>query len=335
MGKFQTGAGTLSAGETFSVSFHRTLRVPDDGKVYPLPPSLGTLPLHKVSAYERRAPAHWDRQRGYFLPLYQREALWLSFDGPYWKPTALKVGVGQVSAITGEAWNDELHAAPQDYLVCPNQPWLDGFKTEAGIVRQFVAVPLGEGYSVTEQLSDSGEGELRLLVIEPRPGRFPDKPPADKAPIGVAYSASVTAPAVQEMGLAAGGKIEQKIYPDPYGLDTWDPARSALLSLYMVNSVDYELITGEPPPPTPIDADLYTRYGLPWFKLYDEERGDIEVSQSLGDVRPIQEIDRAAGKEKDPADTSIEIEPEQVKEVRPEPRRKRSPRKAKSRSKPT
>jgi len=29
-------------------------------------------------------------------------------------------------------------------------------------------------------------------------------------------------PPPDEMGLAAGGKIKQKIYPDPYGISTWD-----------------------------------------------------------------------------------------------------------------
>ena len=35
---------TVSVGERFSPSFQCTLRVPDDGRDYPLPPGLGPLP---------------------------------------------------------------------------------------------------------------------------------------------------------------------------------------------------------------------------------------------------------------------------------------------------
>jgi hypothetical protein len=31
-------------------------------------------------------------------------------------------------------------------VVLPEQPWLDGYCVEKGYIRQFVAMPLGEGY---------------------------------------------------------------------------------------------------------------------------------------------------------------------------------------------
>lgn len=31
----------IRIGQRFAVSFHRTLRIPDDGRTYPLPPGLG------------------------------------------------------------------------------------------------------------------------------------------------------------------------------------------------------------------------------------------------------------------------------------------------------
>jgi hypothetical protein len=33
---------------TCEVSFERTLKIPDDDKIYPLPPSLGKFPIRKV-----------------------------------------------------------------------------------------------------------------------------------------------------------------------------------------------------------------------------------------------------------------------------------------------
>jgi hypothetical protein len=165
-------------GERFSVSLQRTLRIPDDGRTYPLPPSLGTFPIHRVEDYSERVPSAWRERGGFFVPLYQREALWLQFDGAPWKPNAVRVGVGGVNAITGEPWSEGLRADPQNYIVCPDQPWLDGIHTAEGTVRQFVAVGLGMGDTVEEQLTGAATfGGLQLQAYEPKPGRFPDRPP--------------------------------------------------------------------------------------------------------------------------------------------------------------
>ena len=54
---------------------------------------------------------------------------------------------------------------PQDYMVVPGQPWLDGFCVEKGLIRQFVAMPLGEGYTPEEQLTGEAEhGGLQIAV---------------------------------------------------------------------------------------------------------------------------------------------------------------------------
>jgi hypothetical protein len=46
-------------------------------------------------------------------------------------------------AVTGDPWSRDLQADPQNYLVLPEQPWLDGFAVRKGVIRQFVAMPLG------------------------------------------------------------------------------------------------------------------------------------------------------------------------------------------------
>src|SRR5512132_101448 len=112
------------------IGFHRTLRIPDDGRDYPLPPSLGHFPLHRVEDFAATVPTAWKQHGGVFLPMYQREALWLSFTAPDWRPMVLKVALGMVNALTGKPWSEGLADAEQDYLVCPPQPWLDGMKTE-------------------------------------------------------------------------------------------------------------------------------------------------------------------------------------------------------------
>src|SRR5258708_28893374 len=66
-----------------TVSFERTLRIPDDGKTYTLPPSLGSFPLKHVDDYAKTVPDSWNKRGGVMMPMYQAEALWLFFRGEY------------------------------------------------------------------------------------------------------------------------------------------------------------------------------------------------------------------------------------------------------------
>lgn len=299
----------IHVGERFSFTLQRTLRLPDDGKTYPLPPGLGAFPVLRVSDYEDKVPQQWREQGGFFVPLYQREALWLQFEGAWWKPNAVKVSVGGINAVSGEAWNEELRNDPQNYIVCPDQPWLDGINIGESQIRQFVATPLGLGDTIEEQLTGSHEwGGLQLQVFEPRPGRFPDQPPA---PGPVIFESLAEAPAAAGMGIGAGGRMEQKIYPDSYGLDTWDPASCTQVLIHIVNSEQYFAITGREPPPSPVSAQLYSNMKLPWFQLYDEDRADLPASERLKTVKALQEreLERGSG-EKD--SENLKIDPDQI-----------------------
>ena len=40
---------------------------------------------------------------------------------------AVEVAAGKIDALTGANWSNEISEQPQDYLVVPEQPWLDGF----------------------------------------------------------------------------------------------------------------------------------------------------------------------------------------------------------------
>lgn len=298
-------------GERFSVSFQRTLRIPDDGQAYPLPPGLGAFPIYRVADNSDRVPSSWLEQGGIFIPMYQREALWLGFSAAHWKPNAVKVGTGAVNAVSGLPWDEALHADPQDYIVCPDQPWLDGINAGDGDVRQFVAMPLGAGYTVAEQVSaDEAMGGIQLLVFEPKAGRFPDLPPPAKDDFLIEESAPQ-----MDMGLAAGGRIVQKIYPDPYGIEVWDHEERGALSVHIVNSAQFRELTGLAPPPSPIDARTYTERGFPWFALYDEAREDLPAAPPLTSVKSVRERDAELGIAGEADDTSVEIAEGRVKRL--------------------
>ena len=86
----------LHLGPNLQITFQRTLRIPDDGQPYPLPPGLGHFPIRRVEDYIDRVPADWREHGGVFIPMYQREAMWLRFENQkHWRPTALKIAVGK------------------------------------------------------------------------------------------------------------------------------------------------------------------------------------------------------------------------------------------------
>jgi hypothetical protein len=290
-----------------SITFHRTLRLPDDGRNYPLPPSLGHFPVHRVEDYADRVPPSWRPHGGVFIPMYQREAAWLSFSAPHWRPQALKVAVGMVNAVSGRPWSERIvEGDEQDYLVCPPQPWLDGINAGDGIVRQFVAMPLGMGYTVEGQVTgDERFGGIQLVSFEPKPGRFPDSPPP--VPREAVRARGMFAPAMAdagvwlgdmggaEMGLAAGGRMEQSIYPDPHGADTWSNTKTGRVYVHIVNSMLYQQITGRRAPHTPVTAKTYAEHGYPWYDLYDEHLGDVDPSETLAGVKSVKEKDAEKG----------------------------------------
>ena len=305
----------IRVGDRFALGLHRTLRIPDDGKIYPLPPGLGRFPLFKVLTYQHRVPPQWLEEAGALMPMYQREALWIGFHAADWKPNAVKIAVGGINVVSGEPIDKGLRADPQDYIVCPDQPWLDGINTGYGSIRQFVAMPLGKGYTVEASITGMEKfGGIQISVFEPKPGRFPDTPPLRSESGPVRFAAPKTGTEPQYMGLGAGGEMKQKIYPDSYGIDVWDLDNYGSLSIHIVNSAQFLELTGVPPPATPIDTKTYTEYGLPWFDRYDELEQDVAPPEKLTKVKTIAETDAGRGK-KGSGDETVDVQKKQIKKL--------------------
>jgi hypothetical protein len=246
--------------------------------------------------------------------MYQREALWLGFQGADWRPNAVKIGVGKINAISGRPWNQSLSNGTEDYLVVPDQPWLDGINAGKGIIRQFVAMPLGMGYTVEGQITGREEhGGLQIIVYDPKPGRFPEEEPRRPSSERICFCCSTAAEYGGAMGLSAGGRMKQKIYPDSYGIDSWDPQAFGRVYVHIVNSGMYREITGSEPPPTPVTAQEYARHGFPWFDLYDQEKATIEGAEALAGVKSVGEMDKNLGFTSQQGDSSLDIPGSKVK----------------------
>jgi len=110
-----------------------------------------------------------------------------------------------------EAVSERLERTRQDYVVCPDQPWLDWMNAGDLYIRQFVAMPLGMGYTVEGQVTGKEEfGGIQLVVYDPKPGRFPDEPPVHERRFGDMLLVMDSCESYA-MGLAAGGRMRQKI----------------------------------------------------------------------------------------------------------------------------
>ena len=143
------------------MAFMRTLRIADDGTTYFPAPRAGRFPLRHGDDFKDYVPPNRRKHGGVILPMYQAEALWPSFNTGYssWSyyPFLIRIGTGKINAVTGEPWTDQISRDQQDYVGAPEQPWLDGDCVEKGTIRQFVAMPIGRGYTAEEQITGKAE----------------------------------------------------------------------------------------------------------------------------------------------------------------------------------
>ncbi|WP_411147750.1 hypothetical protein [Streptomyces sp. A30] len=293
-----------------AVRFVRTLRLPETG-THPLPPGLGEFPVRRVSDYPDTVPEGWRARGGVMLPVYLREAMWLSFSGTR-EPAALQVGVGKVCAVSGRPWSERLSRDPQNYVVLPRQPWLDGINSGKGTVRQFVAVPLGLGATVEGQVTGEevwGGVQLQAFSLKDGPlarWREEERLRAERARAmpspGKGYGAAMpmaapAAPAAAPaggrpraaaaMGLGVGGSMRQEVYRDDRPPADWAEQPAGRVFVHLVTPPEWRRITGEAPPPSPVDRAAYTRAGLPWFDYYDQDAEDLTATDTLQDVKPV------------------------------------------------
>jgi hypothetical protein len=322
------------------VNLQRTTRVPV-GKINSLPAGLGSFPIYKVSDFRSGCPKQW-RDDSYFFPMYRQEAMWLNFGRGYnHNAKALIVGAGNINAVTGKPFdpgkrlydeNGESDAqktdetkleikleSPQNYLVVPPQPWLDGWKAEDGKIYQFVAAEMGSGETVEGQITgEETVGGIQLIVFDATKELINESTPHEYVSGGFikstfsshhylagietqcCYASGVQArglgskkvmacKAVRSMGLGRGGEIRQKIYPDPYGVDVWKKEPTAVEVIYMVSSEDFRQVTGHEAPPTPVQYEDYQKKQMPWFDLHDENLKDTKGNKLFEKLKPVGE----------------------------------------------
>ncbi|MDH3458816.1 MAG: hypothetical protein OER90_18390 [Gemmatimonadota bacterium] len=277
------------------IEFQRTLRIPDDGKEYPLPAGLGRFPLRHVDDFPQRVPARWLEHGGVMLPMYQSEALWINLSGDY--PFAVKVAAGKINAVTGKPWSNGLNRGPQDYVVVPEQPWLDGYCVKKGIIRQFVAMPLGAGYSAEEQITGEAEHGGIQIIAHPMKRTVYEQRFATRFAQYEEEGMTLGTPAMMlsrtfDMGLGAGGRMRQEIYDDPFDFSDWDTEHASRCFVHLANSLMWREITGEAPPTTPLTSREYATHHIPWFEYYSDADA-VHGSKILDGIKSVFEFGKS------------------------------------------
>jgi len=99
-----------------------------------------------------------------------------------------------------------------------------------------------------------------------------------------------------EMGIGKGGKIIQKIYEDPYGIDVWKVKPTTTLAVYLVNAEMFAEITGIQTP-VPVGYEIYDG---PWFGMNDKQEKDVAGSEKFTGLKSAVFPDSDLGKEQKP-----------------------------------
>ncbi|KAL4740495.1 hypothetical protein BDV11DRAFT_204276 [Aspergillus similis] len=316
------------------LSFHRTLRMPDDEKIHPLPASRGLFPLYNVNAFASQLPERITKRGGIFFPMWQREALWIQFNHRGGNTHyAIRVNIGHINSVSGLDIYEV--SDKQDYLVVPGQQWLDG-----------IAAAVGSGYTVEGQVSGKEKfGGIQIEVIPsyehgthtfsysteqghvkyaaehdtPSDYALKDGDKVTMAPKPSTFMGQARlcdflddGESLEEIE-SLWGKLMQDIVQDSYPKGVWDTARTRLLDIHILQPSDFEAVTHIVPPRTPITTEDYIKAGIPFYAVEEDPDRRLDGSATLAGVKSISAMDEEIGV--DEADTKFD--PLKPKRIRP------------------
>jgi hypothetical protein len=182
-------------------------------------------------------------------------------------------------------------------MVRPGQPWLDGFCVAKGVIRQFVAMPLGKGYTAEEQLSGEATwGGLQIIAYPMKKDAYerryarPRSVTLGNCSFRLAEKSCLSSP----MGLAPGGRMHQEIYEDPNALSDWDQRKGERCFIAILNSQDWHAVTGEDVPSKAVSAKDYAVAGLPWFDYYSDLK-PVPGSGALAKLQGLRDLSASKG----------------------------------------
>ena len=299
-------ADRVQIGRHFSVSFERTLRIPDDGRDYPLPPSLGQFPVRRVADYadrvpggvaraRRRVPAHVPA-RGDVAELPRRA---LAAERGQGRRRQGQRALGRARTTSGSSGDAR------------------GLRGRARRSR---------GWTASTPATASSASSWRCRSAWATPSRA--RSPARSATAGCRSSASTRSPAASPTSRRRAPARAARASPSAARSRRrpWRPRRRAprWASRRAAGCASTSIPTRTASTPgtrpttaassctsstascgarsrasrsrrRPVDARAYTNAGLPWFELYDDQLGDIPASDVLANVKSVAQKDAQHG----------------------------------------
>ena len=103
---------------------------------------------------------------------------------------------------------------------------------------------------------------------------------------------TIKKPKGQEMGLAVGGRMQQKLYIDSKSnFKMYDYKNPTRIFINIANGTLWNTITDKPMPPSPLTSLTYKKFNYPWFYMYDESIEDLPESSILKKVKSVNDIE--------------------------------------------
>ncbi|PTD02116.1 hypothetical protein FCULG_00012190, partial [Fusarium culmorum] len=240
--------------DDLEISFKRTVRVPDNDDTNNLPPDAGSFPLYKVDDYAETLPLSMAQKGGLFIPMYQREAMWINFESKCLY--AIKVFVGGINAVSGEpSVEDAATSLRRRNLILQDRSVQDYIVTPDGLILADYKIEDGSTLHMVQRLRDGGGG--------PRPQK--------------------------EMNVAAGGLIKQGIFRIPK--NDYKKSVPVTFNVQVLNSAGFEQVTGKKLPPSPITAKSYADCSYPFYSIYEEP---TTISGVFDGLRSVAQIDQTS-----------------------------------------
>ncbi len=84
--------------------------------------------------------------------------------------------------------------------------------------------------------------------------------------------------------------MRQEVYSDERPLADYDQSGALRVFVHLCSAEQWNAITGELPPPTPVDREAYMDAGLPWFDYYDADEADVLASEILSKVKSVGKL---------------------------------------------
>jgi hypothetical protein len=218
----------------------------------------GLPPYARTSVYRTRdipnAPLEWGKSDYEFaVPVANGSGMWLDFNYNTRNShhVAIMISMQGINALTRENMLTpeglQMKKLPeQNYLATTGTPspllWLDGFKSEDGITRQFYFTDDATKGVAAHVLKGQQTHSFGVLFFRSRQPKPPQPVYRGSAYLGgdeemVLSAASSEGPkrsyrSASTLEVGAGAKINQRIYADPNDLSFWEPQPFAKIVLY-------------------------------------------------------------------------------------------------------